>query len=183
MSAAGEPSAVLEVVANVGDASPREALEAWLEYAWAEGGGLPAVVVPLRRDADGRVVERLLAPSAVREELVAVDRLACTATYAVCNPGLLTCPVSQHRATVGFERNDERELEMRWRVELTPLAGWDAAVRAATELGVSASARAFQARAPRVERVGIFQLRDYAAEQEQSLSYGIPVGFRSEWLR
>uniref|UniRef100_A0A7S3EWL6 Uncharacterized protein n=1 Tax=Haptolina ericina TaxID=156174 RepID=A0A7S3EWL6_9EUKA len=179
----GGGSRVLEVVANIGDPSPREALDAWLENVWTDGEGLPAFSVPLRRDRDGLVTDRLLAPSVVCERLLQVDRLSCSVVYEVSNPGLLTYQVTGHRASVGFSRNGDGDLEMRWRVELTPMAGWDAPVRAFTELSVTTVARAFQARQPRIERVGIFQLRDYSAEQDERLSYGVPVGFRCRWIR
>ena len=39
-----------EVVANVADGSPREAVEHWLDYVWQDGGGLPVVSVPVERD-------------------------------------------------------------------------------------------------------------------------------------
>ena len=56
----------------------------WLDYTWDAGGGLPAIALPLAKDADGslgfgegRVAERLIFPSAVRERLLQVDRVTC----------------------------------------------------------------------------------------------------------
>ena len=92
----GGGSRVLEVVANIGDPSPREALDAWLENVWTDGEGLPAFSVPLRRDRDGLVTDRLLAPSVVCERLLQVDRLSCSVVYEVSNPGLLTCATSHN---------------------------------------------------------------------------------------
>jgi hypothetical protein len=54
---------------------------------------------------------------------------------------------------------------------------------AEAKLSASGAARAFQARAPRIERVGVWQLRDYSQEADRRLSYGMPVGFRCEWRR
>lgn len=177
---AAPSSAVLEIVANIGDASPREALEAWLEFAWAEGEGLPAFVVPTRRDADGAALERLLLPSLAREEITGVDRVACVVRHRANGLGLLA---SGLRGSAAFGRNGEGELQLAWTLELTPRAGCEPAARWWTEVSASGAARAFQARAPRIERVGVWQLRDYSQEADRRLSYGMPVGFRCEWRR
>ena len=122
-SSAPPRALTFEIVANVGDASPRDALEQcsfvklaglaaaeprprcspapsprrhplhaslttpyrhWLDYTWDAGGGLPAIALPLAKDAggslgfgEGRVAERLIFPSAVRERLLQVDRVTC----------------------------------------------------------------------------------------------------------
>ena len=57
--------------------------------------------------------------------------------YAVSNPGLLTYQATRHEGAVSFARNAGGELEMRWRVELAPMAGWAGPVRAVTEASVS----------------------------------------------
>ena len=62
----------------------------WLDHTWDAGGGLPAIAVPLAKDVDGslgfgegRVAERLIFPSAVRERLLQVDRVTCAAEQHV----------------------------------------------------------------------------------------------------
>eukprot|EP00322_Chrysochromulina_rotalis_P013326 CAMPEP_0115834264 /NCGR_PEP_ID=MMETSP0287-20121206/3595_1 /TAXON_ID=412157 /ORGANISM="Chrysochromulina rotalis, Strain UIO044" /LENGTH=731 /DNA_ID=CAMNT_0003287697 /DNA_START=74 /DNA_END=2271 /DNA_ORIENTATION=+ len=176
-----------KIVCNIGDASPRDALEHWLDYVWEEGGNLPGVVaVPLAKDTDGtlgfgegRLIEKLLLPSPVKERLVSIDRIGCTVKYAVSNAGLLTYQVSEHHAIVTFARNAEAELELCWTVRIRPLPGWEAIVKSFTEASVSAVARNFQSHRP-VSRVGIFQLPD--PDEQTSINWGAPSGFRSRWL-
>ena len=172
-----------EVVANVGDDSPREAVEHWLEYVWKDGGGLPVVGLPVGARDDtlvtGVALEKLLLPSLVREKLLQVDRIACRITYAVANPGRLTYQVATHRATVAFARGDEGDLWMRWRVAIVPLDGWEGLVKAFTENSVRTVARNFQCDQPDT-RVGIFQLPD--PDDDRPLARAAPICFRSRWL-
>lgn len=150
-----------------------------------EGGGLPVVGVPVLHNdgtmgvGDGIAVEKLLLPSLIREKLLHVDRIKCQITSVVSNPGGLTYQVACHRATVTFERGEEGELLMRWRVAIVPLDGWETLVRSFTEGCVKLVARNFQYHRP-TTRVGIFQLPN--PDDDTPLGWGTPSGFRTRWL-
>lgn len=168
----------LDVVANIGDSSPRQALSRWLDVVWEEGGGSPTLPIALQRDDSGTVSERLLFPSLVCVRLLSVDKICCVLTYEVSNPGLATYQVQSHLATVAFARNEESELEMLWSVRVQPLAGWTGIVKAFTAWSIEGLARSFQV--PRRPRVGLYQLPD-PDEDPGGYSYGTPSGFRSRW--
>ena len=101
--------------------------------------------------------------------------------YEVVNPGLLTYQVSAHLGRVSFERDADDVLELRWRVCIQPLEGWEAVVRPLTELSLVTAARSFQAHRPAASnRVGFFRLPD--PNVERTINWGQPSGFRSSWL-
>ena len=138
--------------------------------------------IPLQRDFGDSVTnicEKLLFPSAVKERLQKVDRIACQVSYIVSNPGPLTYPVAEHAAEVSFVRNDEGELELRWAVEIVPLDGWEGIVKPFTQWSVESVARNFQTTPTRVKRRGVYQLPD--ASRDEFMWHGTPVGFRARW--
>ena len=98
-------------------ASPVAARDAFLDFVWERGGGLP-VPPPL---ALGGERERLQLPPGLRERVVAVDD--ASVTYRVDNPGWLTYPVSHHRGRVSFTQAGGEGVRLRWLVAVRPLPG------------------------------------------------------------
>jgi hypothetical protein len=117
--------------------SPREAMEAWYDYYWKNGGGAKLVRASPKEGRDTRWV----LPSGLEEELVSleydhpvsesgvvgVDGHITTETeiakavYKVNNPNLLTYPVHYHRATVRFVRDVETNpTQLFWKVKVKP---------------------------------------------------------------
>ena len=65
----------VEVTRQLDGVSPEHAREAWLDYSWTSGGGIPALV--LREPADAKLpAARTLVPAGLREELAYVDETA-----------------------------------------------------------------------------------------------------------
>ena len=98
-------------------ASPAAARDAFLDFVWERGGGLP-VPPPL---ALGGERERLQLPPGLRERVVAVDD--ASVTYRVDNPGWGTYPVSHHRGRVSFTQRGDEGVRLRWLVAVRPLPG------------------------------------------------------------
>ena len=100
-------------------ASPAAARDAFLDFVWERGGGLP-VPPPL---ALGGERERLQLPPGLRERVVAVDD--ASVTYRVDNPGWGTYPVSHHRGRVSFTQAQAggEGVRLRWLVAVRPLPG------------------------------------------------------------
>jgi hypothetical protein len=117
--------------------SPREAMEAWYDYYWKNGGGSVPVVSSAKKDSD----IRWTLPTGLEEELVSleydhpvsesgavgVDGTVTTETeiakavYRVNNPNLLTYPVYENRATVRFVRDGEANpTQLFWKVRVKP---------------------------------------------------------------
>ena len=114
--------------------SPREAMEAWYDYYWKNGGGAKLV----RSSSEEGRDTRWLLPSGLKEELVSleydrpvsesgVDGRITTETeiakavYKVNNPNLLTYPAHYNRATVRFVREGETNpTQLFWEVKVKP---------------------------------------------------------------
>ena len=81
----------VEVTRQLDGVSPEHAREAWLDYSWTSGGGIPALI--LREPADAKLPSvRTLVPAGLREELAYVDETAdeeLVARYRVSDPGPL----------------------------------------------------------------------------------------------
>jgi len=115
--------------------SPREAMEAWYDYYWKNGGGAKLVRASSEEGRD----TRWLLPSGLEEELVSleydcpgsgvvgVDGRITTETeiakavYKVNNPNLLTYPAHYNRATVRFVQEGETNpTQLFWKVKVKP---------------------------------------------------------------
>ena len=109
----------VEVTRQLDGVSPEHAREAWLDYSWTSGGGIPALV--LREPADAKLPSvRTLVPAGLREELAYVDQTddELVARYRVSDPGpLLGVDVvnGSHTGLVAFAQT-EKGCEMRWEV-------------------------------------------------------------------
>ena len=110
----------VEVTRQLDGVSPKHASDAWLDYSWTSGGGIPALV--LREPADAKLPSvRTLVPAGLREELAYVDETAdeeLVARYRVSDPGpLLGLDVvnGSHTGLVAFSQT-EKGCEMRWEV-------------------------------------------------------------------
>ena len=80
----------VEVTRQLDGVSPEHAREAWLDYSWTSGGGIPALI--LREPADAKLPSaRTLVPAGLREELAYVDQTddELVARYRVSDPGNL----------------------------------------------------------------------------------------------
>jgi hypothetical protein len=102
---------------------PAEARAAWLDYGWAQGGGLPGVINLLSDDAQSRT----LLPVLLKESLVPTERSEDVA-YTVTDAGpvlSLDVVAGSHAATVRFEPSDTGGTEMVWDV------GFDTSARRA----------------------------------------------------
>lgn len=108
--------------------APNEAKSAWLEYAWARGGGLPLVRTVLNGDDD-----RTLLPLLLRERILedADDRIS----YIVTDPGpVLGVDIveASHTAQVSFSPSGDDGTDMTWAVEFDARARgalWEAVTR------------------------------------------------------
>ena len=117
--------------------SPREAMGAWYDYYWKNGGGAKLV----RESSEEGRDTRWLLPSGLEEELVSleydrpvsasgvvgVDGLITTKTeiakavYKVNNLNLLTYPAHYNRATARFVRGGETNpTQLFWKVKVKP---------------------------------------------------------------
>ena len=109
----------VEVTRTLDGVSPEHAREAWLDYSWTSGGGIPALV--LREPADAKLPSvRTLVPAGLREELAYVDQTddELVARYRVSDPGpLLGVDVvnGSHTGLVAFAPT-KNGCEMRWEV-------------------------------------------------------------------
>ena len=138
----------VEVTRQLDGVSPEHAREAWLDYSWTSGGGIPALV--LREPADAKLPSvRTLVPAGLREELAYVDETAdeeLVARYRVSDPGpLLGIDVvnGSHTGLVAFSQT-EKGCEMRWEVSFD-CRGRAGFWKEATEFLIGNAADALQA--------------------------------------
>ena len=137
----------VEVTRQLDGVSPEHAREAWLDYSWTSGGGIPALV--LREPADAKLPSvRTLVPAGLREELAYVDQTddELVARYRVSDPGpLLGVDVvnGSHTGLVAFAPT-KNGCEMRWEVSFD-CRGRAGFWKEATELLVGNAADALQA--------------------------------------
>ena len=138
----------VEVTRQLDGVSPEHAREAWLDYSWTSGGGIPALV--LREPADAKLPSvRTLVPAGLREELAYVDETAdeeLVARYRVSDPGpLLGIDVvnGSHTGLVAFSQT-EQGCEMRWEVSFD-CRGRAGFWKEATEFLIGNAADALQA--------------------------------------
>ena len=100
----------VEVTRQLDGVSPEHARDAWLDYSWTSGGGIPALV--LREPADAKLPSvRTLVPAGLREELAYVDQTddELVARYRVSDPGpLLGVDVvnGSHTGLVAFSQTE-----------------------------------------------------------------------------
>ena len=108
---------------------PLEARAAWLDFAWARGGGLPGTAMLLDDDLQART----LLPVFLKERLVPVDDESALG-YEVTDagPALFDVVAGSHSACVTFRPSDEGT-EMVWDVAFDTTARrafWEAFTRA-----------------------------------------------------
>jgi hypothetical protein len=143
-----------------------DAMEAWLEFVWREGGGLPTPLPPVplppprsrsptAAEGDANHIKtsrRLILPPGLVESLVRVDNETHQIEYRVHNPGWFTYPVHTHRGLVSFrlETSDgdngdggdgDRGVVLEWKVEIRPFVRVKFWVRAFTEAVVTTLTR------------------------------------------
>ena len=134
--------------------APRQMMEAWVEFCWKQGGGLPLPIPPIRTGDSDEV--RWIVPPFLKERLISVnmidDKDEAEIQYQVDNPSLVTYQVHSHRGRVLFSStNDDSNIEnqtravvMKWEVEIRPYHGWSSVVQAFTGAVVSSYARNFK---------------------------------------
>lgn len=113
----------VEITRTLDGVAPEQARDAWLDFSWTSGGGIPGLL--LREPADAKLPSaRTLFPAGLREELAYVDATGPTADdehvarYRVTDPGpLLGVDVvnGTHTGLVAFAPT-EAGCEMRWSV-------------------------------------------------------------------
>jgi hypothetical protein len=134
-----------------------EAMDAWLDFVWRHGGGLPTPLPPFilsrrTKDPKGRedlgskhLMRRVIFPPGLVESIVAIDEDRHQVFYQVDNPGLFTYPVHTHQGRVRFlhetAENGECAIVMEWQVEIRPYAGFRAGVEAFTEAVINTLSR------------------------------------------
>ena len=135
--------------------TPQQAMEAWLDFVWKQGGGLPTPLPPLSLPSEPpTTMTRIIAPPFLKESVLTADSSdseSSVVEYQVDNPGLWTCyPVHTHRGQVRFERaHDDSSTAaapadntmMVWEVCVRPYNGLGGYVRAFTSAVVTTLAR------------------------------------------
>lgn len=148
----GEPRLLTRRLRLPPRTSSSESLDAWLDFIWHQGGGLPTplppLVLPSSKATTGSdsnlLTRRLIFPPGLMESLVSVDREIHQVQYQVDNPGMLTYQVYTHRGRVRFYHapNDtEGRVVMEWQVEIRPFPGFQHWVEAFTEAVVTTLTR------------------------------------------
>jgi hypothetical protein len=101
--------------------SAEQALQAWLDFVWEQGGGLfmPAFIVNVPE-----AQRRVIVPPGLSERVVSTDRDKHTIEYIVENPNIFTYAVYTHHGRVQFvqdDSNDESSVLLIWQVEIRPI--------------------------------------------------------------
>lgn len=136
--------------------SPKEARQAWLDFVWEKGGGLPllGVLSQKSREPTDRLEttleRRMLLPIGMEEELVIVDEEEKdTVQYQVTKGGLLSTEIvpESHLGVVKFEPNQELEgTTLTWDVTFdTTEARRTSLWQAVTERTITDTSNNFQA--------------------------------------
>ena len=110
---------------------PIEARRKWLEFIWANGGGLPLpspIVKGETLKAGGGKAKRelLRIPPLITEKIVSTsessDGSSAEVEYQLYRPGLTTFPflMHTHNAKVGFAKEGETSIALHWEVEIRP---------------------------------------------------------------
>ena len=110
---------------------PIEARRKWLEFIWANGGGLPLPSPimkgeTLKAGGDKAKRELLRIPPLITEKIVSTsessDGSSAELEYQLYRPGLTTFPflMHTHRAKVGFAKEGEKSIALHWEVEIRP---------------------------------------------------------------
>ena len=110
---------------------PIEARRKWLEFIWANGGGLPLPSPIMRGETlkagGGKAKRELLRiPPLITEKIVSTsessDGSSAELEYQLYRPGLTTFPflMHTHRAKVGFAKKGEKSIALHWEVEIRP---------------------------------------------------------------
>ena len=113
------PSAIDVLITKPLAAPPAIARQAWLDYTWKRGGGLP-IVVRTQDEGSGRTVYPLLLKEVLSSD-AAVESgqdVAEAIEYKVVSNGLLAGELvpGSHRATVAFLSQPDRTTMLDWRV-------------------------------------------------------------------
>lgn len=109
-----------------------EAIEArrkWLEFIWANGGGLPLPSPIMKgqmlKEGGGKAKRELLRiPPLITEKIVSTsessDGSSAELKYQLYRPGLTTFPflMHTHHAKVTFAKNDASSVDLHWEVEM-----------------------------------------------------------------
>ena len=108
-----------------------EAIEArrkWLDFIWANGGGLPLPSPIMKgqilKDGGGKAKRELLRiPPLTTEKIVSTsESSSAELEYQLYRPGLTTFPflMHSHHAKVSFANNDANSVDLHWEVEIRP---------------------------------------------------------------
>jgi hypothetical protein len=128
---------------GVSISSKEQALDAWMQFVWSDGGGLPLFIPPLLIGGkEDKKLQRLILPPGLSESVVSVNRGAarCEVHYVANNPGIWTYPIYTHHGRVRFEDpttttsgddddDDDDGVDMLWEVEIRPFRGGGGALQ------------------------------------------------------
>ena len=122
--------------------TPEQAKDAWMEYHWKKGGGLPILVLSSETSA----VERTILPTLMKERIVEEihdnEQGLVEVKYKVTDagpffPGIIS---NTHEASVTFQSIDDKSTVMNWNVSFASSKEWQTFYETLTEWTVGTAA-------------------------------------------
>eukprot|EP00747_Dinoflagellata_sp_TGD_P170204 gnl/TRDRNA2_/TRDRNA2_201159_c0_seq1.p1 gnl/TRDRNA2_/TRDRNA2_201159_c0~~gnl/TRDRNA2_/TRDRNA2_201159_c0_seq1.p1 ORF type:complete len:239 (+),score=19.02 gnl/TRDRNA2_/TRDRNA2_201159_c0_seq1:78-794(+) len=126
--------------------SSNDTYDAFIDYVWVGGGGLPIPppVILSRGTSAGVGLERMIVPPFLREKIISAE-LGRRITYTVVNPSVLTYPVTDHLGNIWLSEEGDNATRIEWNVTAKPMRGWGWYVRPFTALIISTLLKKFEA--------------------------------------
>jgi len=123
--------------------TPEQAKDAWMEYHWKKGGGLPILVLSSESPT---VIERTILPTLMKEQIVEEiqddEQGLVEVKYKVTDagpffPGIIP---NTHDASVKFQSFDDKSTVMTWNVSFASLKEWQTFYETLTQWTVETAA-------------------------------------------